>query len=139
MSFTNFCIWNLFFPTILDMIGADLRPDNHQDGVSLLPVLQGETIEERPLIWHYPHYGNQGGEPSSIIREGDWKLIYYHDTRTYELFDLANDLEEARNLAGQHPEIQQRLASKLGEYLANVHAQMPVRKETSKPVEYPGR
>lgn len=30
------------------------------------------------LFWHYPHYGNQGGEPSSIIRRGHWKLIHYY-------------------------------------------------------------
>ena len=34
-------------------------------GTSLLPVLKGETIPERPLVWHYPHYGNQGGTPGS--------------------------------------------------------------------------
>ena len=24
-------------------------------------VTQGKTIQDRPLYWHYPHYGNQGG------------------------------------------------------------------------------
>ena len=42
------------------------------DGISLLPLLtKGEQPAERPIFWHYPHYGNQGGEPSSIIRVGD--------------------------------------------------------------------
>ena len=66
-----------FFPTLLELAGIDSIPEQHLDGVSLVPLLKGEAIDERPLFWHYPHYGNQGGEPSSIIREGDWKLIYY--------------------------------------------------------------
>ena len=44
-------------------------------------LLQGKSIPERALYWHYPHYGNQGGEPSSIIRQGDWKLIHYYEHR----------------------------------------------------------
>ena len=59
-----------FYPTLLELAGAELKPEEHSDGVSLVPLLKGESIEERPLVWHYPHYGNQGGEPSSIIREG---------------------------------------------------------------------
>jgi arylsulfatase A-like enzyme len=69
-----------FYPTLLELAGADLRPEEHTDGISLVPLLNGGTIDERPLIWHYPHYGNQGGEPSSIIRLGDWKLIWKKPT-----------------------------------------------------------
>ena len=58
-----------FFPTLLDLAGLPLLPEQHQDGVSLAPVLKGERIAPRSLFWHYPHYGNQGGEPSSIIRQ----------------------------------------------------------------------
>jgi arylsulfatase A-like enzyme len=55
-----------FYPTILDLIGVNLLPEEHVDGVSLVPLLKGNEIAERPLYWHYPHYGNQGGDPSSI-------------------------------------------------------------------------
>ena len=48
------------------------------DGVNV-PLLKGGKIAKRPLYWHYPHYGNQGGEPSSIISQNDWKLIHYHE------------------------------------------------------------
>ena len=60
-----------FYPTLLELAGAKLKPGEHIDGVSLVPLLKGEKIAERPLIWHYPHYGNQGGNPSSLIRKGD--------------------------------------------------------------------
>src|SRR3546814_6806382 len=75
-----------FYPTLLDLAGQPLRPGDHADGKSLLPLLRGETLPERPLIWHYPHYGNQGGEPSSIIRLGDWKLIHYYEDDREELY-----------------------------------------------------
>lgn len=47
------------YPTFLDMAGIPLMPGQHQDGVSLLPLLQGKSIPERALYWHYPHYGNR--------------------------------------------------------------------------------
>ena len=104
-----------------------MRPDEHSDGVSLLPVIQGESIPDRPLIWHYPHYGNQGGEPSSIIRQGDWKLIHYYQDGREELYNLANDLEEKENIANQHPDQVKELSGQLFAYLKEVGARFPER------------
>ena len=36
-----------------------------------IPILKGKTFFKRPMLWHCPIMGNQGGEPSSIIMEGD--------------------------------------------------------------------
>lgn len=116
-----------FYPTILDLVGANLRPAQHQDGVSLSPLLHGEEIAERPLIWHYPHYGNQGGRPSSVIREGIWKLIRYHADSSEVLYDVEDDVEEAINVYDQYPEVAERLSNELSEYLADVGGQFPVR------------
>ncbi len=63
-----------FYPTLLELAGIDLKPEEHLDGVSLVPLLEGGRIGERSLIWHYPHYGNQGGEPSSIITRGELEV-----------------------------------------------------------------
>ena len=60
-----------FYPTMLEMAG--IAPDSvqHRDGVSLLPLLSGQTeLERKTIFWHYPHYGNQGaaqGRP--FVRE----------------------------------------------------------------------
>ncbi len=56
---------------------------------------------ERPLFWHYPHYGNQGGAPGAAIRRGDWKLIEWFEDGRVELFNLAQDLGEKNDLAAQ--------------------------------------
>ncbi|MDX9881762.1 MAG: sulfatase [Prolixibacteraceae bacterium] len=114
-----------FYPTILDLTGQVLRPQEHVDGVSLLPLLKGENITERPLFWHYPHYGNQGGEPSSIIREGDWKLIHYYEDGREELYNLNADLQETTDLAQHYPDKVNELHTKLFDYLGEAGARFP--------------
>ena len=114
-----------FYPTILDLIGAKLKPNEHQDGISLLPVMKGEKINERPLIWHYPHYGNQGGEPSSIIRLSDWKLIHYYEDNHDELYNLKKDIGESNDVANKHPEMVKKLNKQLFDYLNSVGANYP--------------
>jgi arylsulfatase A-like enzyme len=115
-----------FYPTLLELVGADLRPDQHVDGVSLVPLLTGDSIPERPLYWHYPHYGNQGGDPSSIIREGDWKLIHYWEDVHDELYNLAMDLGESKDVSADYPDITEQMRSRLLDWLDEVDARMPV-------------
>lgn len=114
-----------FYPTLLDLAGIALKPEQHLDGVSLLPVLKGEQLADRPLFWHYPHYGNQGGEPSSIMREGDWKLIHYYEDGRDELYNLSTDLSETSNVADQHPDILTQMKQELDAWLAETDAWMP--------------
>ncbi len=116
-----------FYPTLLELAGADLKPEEHTDGVSLVPLLNGKTIEERPLVWHYPHYGNQGGEPSSIIRLGDWKLIHYYEDGHDELYNLKTDLEETTDVAEQNADIATKLSTKLFVMLDEMGARFPTK------------
>jgi arylsulfatase A-like enzyme len=116
-----------FYPTILDLIGVELKPEEHSDGVSLLPLLKGETLKERPLFWHYPHYGNQGGEPSSIIRLGDWKLIHYYEDGREELYNLRSDLAETKDISQDFQELVGSLSKVLFNYLNSVGARFPER------------
>lgn len=94
-----------FFPTLLDLAGLPLQPQDHIDGKSIKPILHGDSIEQRPLFWHYPHYGNQEGRPVSIIRKGDWKLIHYWEDGHIELYNLTQDIHEDNNLATLHPKL----------------------------------
>lgn len=115
-----------FYPTILDLVGAELKPNEHRDGVSLLPLLDGSDIAGRPLIWHYPHYGNQGGEPSSIIREGDWKFIRYYEDGRGELFNLKTDPQERNNVIVQYADKANELSLRLNAFLDESGALYPV-------------
>ena len=114
-----------FYPTILELAGLPQMPKQHVDGVSLVPVLKGGAIANRDLFWHYPHYGNQGGEPSSIIRSGDWKLIRYYEDGRQELYNLQNDIGEQRDLAAKQPEKVAMLRKKLDKWLIETGARIP--------------
>lgn len=104
-----------FFPTLLDLAGLPLQPKAHLDGKSILPILKGNAINERTLYWHYPHYGNQGGRPASIMREGDWKLIHFWENGNDELYNLSKDLHESNNLA----KLETRRTTKMSKALLN--------------------
>lgn len=114
------------YPTILELCGLPLRPEQHVDGVSLVPLLEGETIAERPLYWHYPHYGNQGGEPGSMIRLGDWKLIHYYEDGRNELYNLRSDPSESIDVARQYPVRSARMWNQLDQWLVSVDAKRPM-------------
>ena len=114
-----------FYPTLLDFAGVDLMPQQHIDGVSLKPILEGKEMNvDRPLFWHYPHYGNQGGNPSSVIREKNWKLIHYWEDDSEELYDLASDGSEQSNVINANPEVAKKMSKKLLSWLQEVGANM---------------
>lgn len=114
-----------FYPTILELCGLPLRHDQHLDGVSLVPLLRGQSIDPRPLYWHYPHYDNQGGEPSSLMRDGPWKLIHYYEDGRNELYNLAVDSAEESDLARTHPDRTERMWKQLNGWLGSVGAKFP--------------
>jgi arylsulfatase A-like enzyme len=89
------------YPTCLAAAGLPARPNQHQDGVNLRPLLAGEgSLAARSLFWHYPHYNEHPSSvPSSVIRKGPWKLIETFDPEGIELYNLANDLSETQNIA----------------------------------------
>ena len=115
-----------FYPTLLDFANGKLLPNQHKDGVSLRPIIEhNATLAERPLYWHYPHYGNQGGDPSSIIRKGKWKLIHYYEDNSNELYDLETDPFEQKNVTVNYPEVSKNLYHQLQNWLTSVNAKYP--------------
>ena len=103
------------------------------DGVSLLPLLKGKSIPDRPLYWHYPHYGNQGGEPSSIIMEGDWKLIHYHEDGRDELYHLGKDQAEQNDLVAKEAKRAKQMRKTLDIWLKETKAKFPRKDEQHDP------
>ncbi|MCA9136536.1 MAG: sulfatase [Planctomycetales bacterium] len=113
------------YPTLLDLCGQPLRPEQHTDGVSLKPLLTGGSIPQRPLYWHYPHYGNQGGEPHAIVRQDGWKLIHYYEDGRNELYHLASDPGELSDVSKTNPARTERLWKQLDQWLTDVGARRP--------------
>ena len=115
-----------FYPTILDYANINLKPNQHKDGVSLKPIIDNDAeLPERPLFWHYPHYGNQGGDPASIIRQGDWKLIHYYEDNVNDLYNLKSDPYEENNVAATNSSITSNLYNNLKNWLQEVDAKYP--------------
>lgn len=114
-----------FYPTLLELCGLPLRPTQHADGVSLVPLLKGGPFPDRDLFWHYPHYGNQGGEPSSMIRRGPWKLIHYWEDGRRELYNLERDVQESTDVAASHSDLVATLGEALESWLTKVEAAIP--------------
>jgi arylsulfatase A-like enzyme len=115
-----------WYPTLLELAGVPMPEGQDVDGVSLVPLLGGESMAERSLFWHYPHYGNQGGEPSSIVTMGDWKLIHYHEDGRDELYHLGQDVGEQNDLAAKQPERAFAMRMTLDTWLKSSGAKMPV-------------
>lgn len=130
-----------FFTTILDVAGVEYEVPQVVDGVTFVPQLKGEAFDnDRPMFWHYPNkWGGVGPGigPSSTIRKGDWKLIYFHKSRHFELYNIPKDIGEINNLVDSNPKVLQSLATELGTYLKEVGAQMPYDKLADEPVPYP--
>ena len=114
-----------FYPTLLQLAGLPLMPEQHQDGVSLVPLLRGGDLPSRDLFWHYPHYANQGAGPCAAIRSGDWKLVEWYEDGRLELFNLSDDLSEAKNLATEEAGRVKQLHARLVAWRNEVNAVMP--------------
>lgn len=112
-----------FLPTFCDLAGAKVPKDRTIDGESILPLLKGRKKKTRALFWHFPHY--QHATPNSIIREGDWKLIWFYEQEKGELYNLKNDISETTDLSEKYPKIYNDLKLKLDGWLDETHAKLP--------------
>lgn len=118
-----------FYPTLLEAAELPARPEQHLDGVSIMPLLMGGELPERPIFWHYPHYGNQGGRPGASVRLGRWKLIEFFESGACELYDLNEDIGERNDLAAQRPDMVSKLRGLLHDWQRDVCAVFPTPNE----------
>ncbi len=103
---------------------------------SFLPLIKGKTLDSnREFIWHYPNLYDV--QPFSIIRKGDWKMIYFYNDQHHELYNIKEDIGESNNLAIEHPNKVKSLSISLSNYLRNATAARPVLKSTGNPVAWP--
>ena len=112
-------------PTLLELSGLPI-PERAQ-GRSLRPFLEGADTRPRPAFTGNP------GDPRdpdsrdefSLVEDG-WKLVWFHNPETeeseYQLFDHETDPLNLEELAGEHPEVVERLAPRLKQWLTHVQA-----------------
>lgn len=120
------------YPTILDLV-AD-QPVANIDGKSAEKVLRGkEDWSDRTVFWHSakarPH--STGDADMSVVRSGDYKLVYYNENGKSELYNLANDPGEKQDLSAEKPakakELNVLLKAWKAEYLVPEKMKMRVR------------
>ena len=118
-----------FMATVAEIIGAKPPPNAGEDSVSLVPVLMGTDGPRRAALVSHSING------SFAIREGNWKLCLCAGSGGWsaprpgtpeekslpadQLYDLATDRAEQRNVAAEHPEIVKRLGGLLDKYIAD--------------------
>lgn len=114
------------YPTILELAGLPMLPEQHVDGVSIAPLLTTqETLDRDAIFWHFPHYSNHGNQsPGGAVRSGDYKLLEYFENGTVQLFNLREDIGEQNDLSLVEPERAARLREKLHAWRRTVSANM---------------
>ncbi|MFC5457820.1 sulfatase [Prosthecobacter fluviatilis] len=102
------------FPTFLELAG--LKPSPKIDAVSLVPILNGGTLDAAQRDLYFvrreggPAYGGKNYE--AIIR-GEWKLMQNTPYSPLELYNLKNDPQEQTNLIGKAPQVFKELSTAL--------------------------
>ncbi|MFA6862911.1 MAG: sulfatase-like hydrolase/transferase, partial [Dysgonamonadaceae bacterium] len=105
--------WDIM-PTLADLIHTTLPADATTDGISFLPTLlnKGKQKEHPYLYWEF----HEGGG-SLALREGDWKMVVLNaktpEKEVAELYNLADDLGETNNLAGEKPDRTKEMYEKM--------------------------
>jgi N-acetylgalactosamine-6-sulfatase len=104
-------------PTLARLCGLELPADHALDGEDRSRVWLGQPEPRtRPLLWEWRfriagHVLNMS--PQLAIRDGDWKLLMNPDRSRVELYNLPRDPLQVDNVAGQHPEIVEKLSAQV--------------------------
>ena len=135
------------YPTIMEL--ADAEASRPMDGRSLMDVLNGgrHNDKNKAMIWHFPYYHPQGKgyntaideigvndkqisktKPHSAIRKGKYKLLYFYEDESVELYDLEKDMSEQNDLAQKKPALAKSLKKQLMEILYSANARFPEKK-----------
>lgn len=119
-------------PTICDLAGISTWPKVVEGG-SLKPALLGDgsAAVKRPtdaLVFHWPHYRHErkNSLPDTTLLDDGWKLHYWWENDTVQLFHLDQDLGESKDLATEEPERAAAMKKRLSKYLDTIKAELPV-------------
>lgn len=106
-----------YYPTLLEFAGAKPPAGYKLDGVSLATLFKKpkSAFAERDICWYYPLEKDHflGGWSAMAIRDSKWKMIESLKDGEKQLFDLASDPAEAKNLASAKPEVVRALSERL--------------------------
>ncbi len=130
------------FPTILGLAGIKPPPSHVGDGARLDALLTGQPdpARQEAFLMHYPHAPHRT-DYFTCFRQGPWKVIYHYfpspvsEDSHYQLFNLAEDPFEQRNLAASRPAEVRRMMQGLIAALEKQQAVYPVDKDGATPLK----
>ena len=101
-------------PTFCAIAGASLPEGYTPDGMDITDVLKGKKMpsREKPLFWE----GLGRGAINWATVAGQWKLLASPDLSKVELYNISNDVEEAHDLAEEHPKVAEKLLQSLKQW-----------------------
>ena len=116
-----------FYKTFAGVSGTSLPVGVTLDGEDLSGIIadNAQDLGRENLFWHLPGYlvdGARNQRPQSVVRSGDWKLLYNYESQSFELYDLANDISESTNVAASNPAVVGTLGQSLMDHLVEVDA-----------------
>jgi arylsulfatase A len=135
-------------PTLSAIAGTTPPAGVPQDGVSILPLLEGRqaVVRKQPMVWHFPYYHPEGEKfdeakagigiddfrisqtrPQSAIRMDDYTLVHFYEDNRDELYYLPGDIGEQRDLSKEKPKKAAKMRAALDTYLRDVNARLPGR------------
>jgi N-acetylgalactosamine-6-sulfatase len=116
-------------PTLCDIAGVKLPETFKPDGEDMADVLKGADRQRtRPLFWEWTGSAAGDGWPRYSIIDQNWKLVMISPTKRVELYDLAADRQEIKNIASEHPEKCQELLRKLNGWIKEIKEGMKEKK-----------
>lgn len=101
------------YPTLIEIASGEKCTDKQIQGVSLIPLMNGDEIENRQLFF-LRSYEDQ----YAAVIEGDWKLVKYHSGK-FELFNVKEDISEQRNLVETNKKKFKQLSKALDKWEKN--------------------
>ncbi len=101
------------FPTFLELAGV--KPAPELDAISLVPILNGGTIDKLRDLYFVRRDGGAsiGGKSYEALIRGDWKLMQNSPYSPLELYNLKNDPQEKTSLMGKVPKVFKELSEAL--------------------------
>ena len=104
-----------YLPTILEISGIEMPDDRRLDGISLVPLIEGkETKRSRPLGFHI--------KGQAAWHDGTLKAYRGAKSKTWELYDLASDPGETKNLAAEKLQVLKKMIQAWTTWKASVDA-----------------
>lgn len=124
------------YPTFAELAKQPLPNNQPIDGESLVSLIQGKKkkLERENLFFHFPAYLSGRQTPVSVIKRGNFKLMYWYETGSWEMYDVVNDMSETENIVKEHPEVFKNMAESLINWLKETKAEYP-KDKSNKPVK----